>query len=268
MPPAAAAACRWSLRAAGTFLTALGPTSMSSPRPGHSSRPRPVLAATEPWLAPTSRRAQVRTRRPPAAGVGAAVRDRTANRRPTRRPGHRSLFQGRHHPLQVRDRPARAGRSSRCTGSRSRRYSSTSPNPRAMSRRNLRSAKNRRRGGGCSRTHSIYMNCPMHQHAPNATLAATSIHHATANTSHSALPSCCHASPYGSRYLNFTHLHPGGRTEHHDHPVPSGRVHRTLKYSGGKGGAVRPASATTSERVCQTSREAGDELAEQLLRPI
>lgn len=203
MPPAAAAACRWSLRATNTFLTALGPTSMSSPRPGHSSRPRPVLAATEPWLAPTSRRGQVPSSSPPAAGVGAAARDRTANRRPTRRPGHRSLFQGRRQPrrLQVRDRPARAGRS-RCTGSRSRRYSSTSPNPRTMSRRNLRSAKNRRRGGGCSRTHSVYINCPTHQHAPNATPPATIIHHATANTSHSALPSCCHASPYGSRYLN------------------------------------------------------------------
>lgn len=170
-------------------------------------------------------------------GVGAAVRDRPANSRPRGRPGYRSLPQGPRQPwrLQVRDRPGRAGPSLRCAGSRSHRYSSRSPSPRAMSRRSLRSAKNRRRGGGCSRTHSVYMNCPMHQHAPNATLAATSIHHATANTSHSALPSCCHASPYGSRYLNLTHLNPEGRTEHHDHRGRSGRVHRTPKYTGGKG---------------------------------
>lgn len=206
--------------------------------PGHSSHPGPIGRKRAWWrqrpagdrferVAPSHRQ----------PGFGAAVTDRPANRRPWRRPGYRSLSQGRRQPrrLQVRDRPGRAGPSLRCTGSRSRTYSSRSPSPRAMSRRSLRSAKNRRRGGGCSRTHSVYMNCLMHQHAPDATRPATSVHHKTANTSHSAFSSCCHAGPYGFQYLTSPTSNPGGRTGHHDHPVRSGKVHPTPKYIGGKG---------------------------------
>jgi len=151
--------------------------------------------------------------------------------------GLSGLSQGRCQPrrLQVRDRAERAGPSSSCAGSRSRRYSSRSPSPRAMSRRSLRSAKNRRRGAGWSRTHSVYMNCPMHQHAPNATLPATSVHHTTAKTSHTAFPSCCHASPYGFPYLTSPTSSRGGRTRGSRSPVGSGRRQPTPKYIGGKG---------------------------------
>ena len=41
----------------------------------------------------------------------------------------------------------------------------------------------------------------MYQHPPNATRPATSVHHKTARASHSAFPSCCHASPFRSQYL-------------------------------------------------------------------
>ena len=41
-------------------------------------------------------------------------------------------------------------------------------------------------------------------------LPATSVHNTTANASHNALPSCCHAGPYGSPYLTSFTSTPGG----------------------------------------------------------
>lgn len=197
-------------------------SSPTGPIPPPVRFPRALQPPRADWpqssvLASASRRRHVRPARSQPSngpGLGAAVREPPANRRSWRRSGCRGLFQGRCQPrrLQVRDRAERAGPSSSCAGSRSRRYSSRSPSPRAMSRRSLRSAKNRRRGAGWSRTHSVYMNCPMHQHAPNATLPATSVHHTTAKTSHTAFPSCCHASPYGFPYLTSPTSSRGGRT--------------------------------------------------------
>lgn len=206
--------------------------------PGRSSNPRADWPPAG-VVASASRTRHVRAWSQPSNGPGfrAALREPPANRRSWRRPGCRGLIQGRCQPrrLQVRDGPERAGPSLRCAGSRSRRYSSRSPSPRAMSRRSLRSAKNRTRGAGWSRTHSVYMKCPTHQLAPNATLPTTSVHHTTAKTSHRAFPSCCHAGPYGFPYLTSPTSSRGGRTRGSRSPVGSGRRQPTPKYIGGKG---------------------------------
>lgn len=60
----------------------------------------------------------------------------------------------------------------------------------------------------------------MHQHAPNATLPATSVHHTTASTSTSAFARCCHASPNGSPYLTCLTSRRGGRKRGHPSPWP------------------------------------------------
>lgn len=237
--PDAAGACDLRVTRASNSPTGRSPP-LRVASPGRSSNPRADWPRSQRGGVGVPRRHVRPSRSQPSngPGLGAALREPPANRRSWSRSGRRSLSQGRCQPrrLQVRDRPERAGPSLSCAGSRSRRYSSRSPSPRAMTRRSLRSAKNRRRGAGWSRTHSVYMNCPTHQHAPNATLPATSVHHTTAKTSHRAFPSCCHAGPYGFPYLTSPtssrrRRTPGGSRS----PVGSGRRQPTPKYIGGKG---------------------------------